>query len=289
MVLRTRRRDGATFWGCPRFPACRGTRAYDAVQSTRANEPAPASSALPSDDSRWRRAPAGASARATYERRLERHRERVRKRRPAILFMGATLVAIGIALLNVPNNWTFLGWPLIAIGILRTATALFETPANIRAYRIGSAGEGRAGALLDELETKGFRVFHDVKRPSGRDNIDHFVIGPPGVVVVETKNHSGQVRVRGRDLYVDGRRKTEFVSQVHRQTKSLAAALAVPDVTGIICVVDGHFPWFGSRRIDGIDLVSRRSLLKTIRAMPATLAPEDVDRLALIAARLRSA
>ena len=26
MVLRTKRKDGSRFWGCPKFPACRGIR-----------------------------------------------------------------------------------------------------------------------------------------------------------------------------------------------------------------------------------------------------------------------
>jgi len=289
MVLRTRRSDGATFWGCPHFPDCRGTRPHDSIHTTRPNQPASGSTAPAWDDGRWQRAAAGASAQATYERKLAKHRERVRRRRPAILLTGGALVLAGLALLNVPNTWTFLGWPLIGVGILRTTTALFETPAHIRAWGIGSAGEGRVGALLDELEAGGFRIFHDVRRPGGRDNIDHFVIGPPGVVVVETKNYSGPIRVRGRDLYVDGRRKTEFVSQVHRQTASLTAALGVPLVTGILCVVDGHFPWFGSREVDGIKLVTRRGLLKEIRSLPATVTPDEVERLAQVAARLRSA
>jgi hypothetical protein len=179
---------------------------------------------------------------------------------------------------------------LIALGIFRTVTALFVTPANIRAWRIGSVGESRIGARLEELESEGFRVFHDRRRPGGRDNIDHFVIGPPGLVVIETKHYSGPVRVRRRELYVGGRRKTEFVDQVKRQLASLESALGVTNAAGIICVVDGEFPWFGSRRIDGMELVSERGLLKVIKSMPAVMAPQEVDRLARLAATtLRSA
>jgi hypothetical protein len=200
------------------------------------------------------------------------------------------LVVIGVALVNASGTWPFLGWALIALGIIRTVTALVVTPANIRAWRIGSVGESRIGARLEELESEGFRVFHDRRRPGGRDNIDHFVIGPPGLVVIETKHYSGPVRVRRRELYVGGRRKTEFVDQVKRQLASLESTLGVSNAVGIICVVDGEFPWFGSGRIDDIELVSERGLLKVIRAMPPALAPDAVDRLARLAATtLRSA
>jgi hypothetical protein len=89
---------------------------------------------------------------------------------------------------------------------------------------------------------------------------------------------------------VNGRRRTEFVDQVKRQLASLRNALGTANAVGIICIVDGEFPWFGSTRIDGIELASQRGLLKVIRSLPPALSPQEVDQLARVAATtLRSA
>lgn len=58
----------------------------------------------------------------------------------------------------------------------------------------GADGESLAGAELENLPS-GYVVFHDF-HPVGKDgervawNIDHIVIGPTGVFVIETKNYS---------------------------------------------------------------------------------------------------
>ncbi|HMK54011.1 MAG TPA: nuclease-related domain-containing protein, partial [Methanobacteriaceae archaeon] len=40
-------------------------------------------------------------------------------------------------------------------------------------------------------------VYHDVTLASKRGNIDHVVIGPTGIFVIETKNYSGKYRIKG--------------------------------------------------------------------------------------------
>jgi Nuclease-related domain len=58
----------------------------------------------------------------------------------------------------------------------------------------GAQGEEHVGQLLNELTASGWRVIHDAS--FGRGNIDHILIGPPGVFTVETKSHPGPVHVR---------------------------------------------------------------------------------------------
>lgn len=44
--------------------------------------------------------------------------------------------------------------------------------------------------VLEQLNTlpENYFVFHDVKLPGGYGNIDHIVVGPTGLFVIETKN-----------------------------------------------------------------------------------------------------
>lgn len=52
-------------------------------------------------------------------------------------------------------------------------------------YRLGFHGERFVAEELNQLMSDGFRVFHDV--PFDKYNIDHVLVGPSGVFVVETK------------------------------------------------------------------------------------------------------
>lgn len=64
----------------------------------------------------------------------------------------------------------------------------------------GIEGENK---VLDQLNTlpKNYFVFHDVTLPQGKGNIDHIVIGPTGLFVIETKNYSGNYRIEGNQWY----------------------------------------------------------------------------------------
>jgi hypothetical protein len=53
------------------------------------------------------------------------------------------------------------------------------------AYRLGFHGERFVAEELNQLMSDGFRVFHDV--PFSKYNIDHVLVGPNGVFVIETK------------------------------------------------------------------------------------------------------
>jgi Nuclease-related domain len=57
----------------------------------------------------------------------------------------------------------------------------------------GASGEEHVGSLLEQISDDGWRVIHDASL--GRGNVDHILIGPPGVLTVETKSHPGPVRV----------------------------------------------------------------------------------------------
>ena len=57
----------------------------------------------------------------------------------------------------------------------------------------GANGEERVGALIDGLGPHGWLAVHDA-RPD-RGNIDQILVGPGGVLTVETKSHRGRVAV----------------------------------------------------------------------------------------------
>ena len=86
-------------------------------------------------------------------------------------------------------------------------TRLFGMHTAERAWGQGAAGEEYVGALLEGLGAAGWHVQHDVVVGARGANVDHMLIGQPGVFVINTKMLSGDIWVRGNNILVDGNRK----------------------------------------------------------------------------------
>ena len=174
--------------------------------------------------------------------------------------------------------------------------SLAAVPGHVAAWRIGAEGESATARALAPLVADGFIVLHDRLIPGSRANIDHIVIGPPGVAVVESKSYSGRLKVRGGEVFVGGRRMTsQTVEEAKRE--ALAVTVALADelerrrliVRPILCVHRADLPFFGASP-QGVPIVSSRGLVKLLRKAPARLTREEVVELAGIANdRLRPA
>ncbi|MDP8904020.1 MAG: NERD domain-containing protein [Chloroflexota bacterium] len=252
---------------------------------------------------------AGASTGAEYDARLSRHREAARRRRPFVLTFAAVLALLGIAALNVTTisqlagielpalagaYSSMFGWLLLAVAAT-SAIGSFVTPSHVTAWATGADGEQRTARQLAPLEADGFRMLHDRRIPMGRANIDHIVIGPPGVFVIESKSYAGRLRISGREISVHGRRTTGWLDEVRREAVAVEEALAAElarlgiAVQPIICVHRAELPWFGSS-VDGIAIVSGNGLVSRLRKTKPVLNEQDVALLAeLAASRLRPA
>jgi hypothetical protein len=86
----------------------------------------------------------------------------------------------------------------------------------------GAQGEEQVGALLDELVSSqvvnGWRVVHDAS--FGRGNVDHIVISPAGVFVIETKSHPGPIRI--------GRMHGTVLRQAQAEARAVEAIVGLP-------------------------------------------------------------
>jgi ElaB/YqjD/DUF883 family membrane-anchored ribosome-binding protein len=63
------------------------------------------------------------------------------------------------------------------------------------AWRRGAAGERGTARLLAPLERHGWAILHDLAVPGSRANIDHLVIGPGGVFVIDSKQYRGRLQL----------------------------------------------------------------------------------------------
>ena len=90
-------------------------------------------------------------------------------------------------------------------------------------WAVGLQGERIVGGRLDRLRRDGWKVLHSVQLPSGTD-IDHLVIGRPGVFTVNTKHHRGAAvwhwhqRLEGAGILETQHGKVRFVRPCQQGT-----------------------------------------------------------------------
>lgn len=187
------------------------------------------------------------------------------------------------------------GFAVLVVVLVLAAGAVF-VPSATAAWGAGAEGEQRTGGALEQLKAEGFVILHDRAIPGSSANIDHIVIGPPGIAVVETKSYRGRLRVRGGEVYVNGYRRTDkTVGEVVVEAAAVSRVLrGVPQRRGaivrpILCIHRADLPFFAvSAR--GVPIVDGRGLVRMLRKAPPQLSPDDVKLLArLLDDRLRPA
>lgn len=89
---------------------------------------------------------------------------------------------------------------------LRTPGASIENQEG-DSYRNGVIGEQRTAGVLAPLHHQGYRTLHSIPLTERKD-IDHLVIGPTGIHVLNTKSITYRATVSGDDIKVDGYRQT---------------------------------------------------------------------------------
>jgi hypothetical protein len=206
---------------------------------------------------------AGGSTMREYERRQRTREERIRQR------------------------WGQLGGLILA---------LTSDPTTTRVWQRGSLGESKLAAALGKLDRDDVIVLHDRRVPHTRGNIDHVVVSPSGVYVVDAKRYTGEVRVRDvsslfrppdRRLFVGRRDCSRLAGAMGWQVDAVRTALGDRgdiSITPVLCFVDAEWPLLGApREFDGVRTESPRSLRKLV-SQSGTLTIEDVVDIAVVIA-----
>ena len=200
----------------------------------------------------------------------------------AALPLGAVLVLCGYAL-GALNPWQA-GLPMAAKGVvvlLLAAGIFFATAATqgrVNAFFKGARGEEHVAGVLATLPAA-YTVLHGVVLGQGGlwrgRNVDHIVVGPTGITIIETKNWRGRVSLAAGRLTVNDTDPTRSpINQVRAEARNLAEWLAksVPDappIRPLICFVGDSFDE-GLRVIDEITICNSARLVEAIVSAPGT-------------------
>lgn len=161
----------------------------------------------------------------------------------------------------------------------RLAKVFTSEPQSTAAWAKGSVGEHRLGLRLSrDLADVGV-VLHDRVVSGTKRTIDHLVVAPSGIWIVEAKNCKGRIGRRDcgdwghEDLrvYVDGKDRTKLVSEVTWQTGTVQLVLELIGFGDVpihraLCFTDSEWSLFTRPfQIDDVWIIWAKRLVKMAR------------------------
>ena len=164
----------------------------------------------------------------------------------------------------------------------------FRPSEQARTWRRGGQGERHTARLLDRLTGDGYVVFHDLAVPGSDANLDHLVIGPTGVFVIDSKQWTGQVYQTTDGLgWHNHYRLDRTLDTVRWEAETVSRLLGTP-ATALVCVHGARIQG-GGLDTQGVAIVPAHLLRGALRDDPV-LSDADVELLATTArTRLRPA
>jgi hypothetical protein len=176
-------------------------------------------------------------------------------RRRRLVVSAAVVVLVGAAVwVLLGSVRVALGSAVVALGALVLQRARRDDDAA--KWRRGAVGEQRTARLLRPLERRGYIVLHDraLGRSSDTANIDHLVIGPTGVIVVDSKHWHKHTMVKtGRrgHVWVGRTRGSKVVAGLAVERRRVSQVLTAESGTeiqayGVLAIHGAKLPYWGS-------------------------------------------
>jgi hypothetical protein len=229
----------------------------------------------------------GRSALAAYRRRraeeLGAWMRSLAWRVPLVAAAGLTVPVLA-AQVGLPHG----GLVGLVVAALVGWRMRFRPSEQARTWQRGAQGERHTARLLDRLTGDGFVVFHDVAVPDSPANVDHLVIGPTGVFVIDSKQWTGSVHQSGDGLvWHNHYRLDRALETVHWEAAALGRLLDTR-IQPLLCVHGAHIDG-GGVHTQGVAIVPAH-LLRSALGYDRVLSDPEVEVLAAMArVRLRPA
>jgi Nuclease-related domain len=164
----------------------------------------------------------------------------------------------------------------------------FRPSEQARTWQRGAQGERRTARLLDRLTRDGYVVFHDLAVPGSPANVDHLVIGPSGVFVIDSKQWSGSVHPSADGLVWHNHYRLDRTLEVVRWEAERVGRLLGTRIHPLLCVHRAHVHG-GGLHAQGVAVVPAH-LLRSALGDDRALSDADVALLVATAwTRLRPA
>jgi hypothetical protein len=145
------------------------------------------------------------------------------------------------------------------------------------AFASGAEGERAVALAVAPLSADGWVLLHDRAAPGG-GNVDHVLIGPGGVVILDAKAWTGALSVTatGR-LRRDNRDAHRSVTALLDVIAAVRAAAPTVPVSGGLVFIGNDTAHSLPSRLDGVGLCALENVVDVLRRKPQVLAARDID------------
>jgi Nuclease-related domain len=169
----------------------------------------------------------------------------------------------------------------VAVAVLVGWRLRFRPSEQARTWQRGAAGERHTARLLRRLTRNGFVVFHDLALPSSPANLDHLVIGPSGVFVIDSKQWTGNVHQSADGLVWHNHYQLDRTLETVRWEAETVGRLLGTRAAALVCVHGAHVQG-GGLHAQGVAIVPTH-LLRGALGDDRVLSDGDIELLATTA------
>ena len=166
----------------------------------------------------------------------------------------------------------------------RAAEHLERKAANARKvsndYAAGAAGEEAVAQALSPLSAEGWFMLHDRVMPTG-GNIDHIVVGPGSVIVLDAKAWNGELTVRDGRLYNGTWNQEKALAKLAAQREAVSSALGVVGPVDMALVITTQ-PAFGPDAVGEAVVLGIGHLLEAVQSSRTSYSAAQVDSMVSI-------
>ncbi|HEU4668959.1 MAG TPA: NERD domain-containing protein [Arthrobacter sp.] len=167
---------------------------------------------------------------------------------------------------------------LAAERVARLKRRLDQAERATKPWDTGAEDTTAVAEKLSELVPRGWYVLNDVHWPGRpKASLDHVLVGPGGVVVVDSKNWTGEVRVASGVLWQGRYARTQAVEGALAQCAAVASVVAPPHrrlVRPLICMATQP-DLFGVTNSD-VAVAGTGRVVGAIEALPPVLDQQAV-------------
>jgi len=158
----------------------------------------------------------------------------------------------------------------------------FRPSEQARTWQRGAVGERHTARLLDRLIRDGYVVFHDLAVPGNTSaNVDHLVIGPTGIFVIDSKQWTGSVHQSADGLAWHNHYPLDRSLETVRWEAETVGRLLGTRIHSLVCV-HGAQVHGGGLDAQGVAIVPAH-LLRSALGYDRVLSDADVELLATTA------
>ncbi|MBL7495152.1 NERD domain-containing protein [Frankia sp. CNm7] len=234
-------------------------------------------------------------------RRAREHQALVRRDRLARVLPRSLAKSVPVALLiclvlafgvSLPGGYAVLVFVLIVGGWSGVIVlSSFGADKEVESLRVSAEAEHKTARAVARLRHRGWVVMHDMLVANADATVGHLLVGPGGVLVLNSEPARGVVRYTKKVASVDGEPLTAAIErakfladQIRLDLRAAVPLIKIP-VSPVLVMTEADVLW-NDGAVDGVTIISIRQLVDWARSRQRRLNPVEVKQVTTTARTL---